>query len=155
MKYYDFGSTLRSVCDSYKMYEMRMKDAILVYDKFKDTFKHRNCPICDSNNYTPCEKFLNRYEVALCNVCNSHYINPAPSYEALAYYYNKCECNAFFTQVSNLPKAQSKFNDKVALIEEYLEKFASINGGGGRIHSVIAREQSDRSNPKYTITKAA
>ena len=91
--YVNFFTENRTRKEALTIYNQRVEDAKIIYDKFSDTFLQRSCPYCLSDKFKPEEKFIDLYDVAKCSRCNSLYVNPVPSPEALQYYYNKCKCN--------------------------------------------------------------
>jgi len=95
----DFFSKNRTKEEALEIYNQRIADAKIIYEKFHKTFTKRNCPYCLSTEYLPSDKFLDLYEVAHCLSCDSLYVNPCPSPESLQYYYNKCECNLLFDKL--------------------------------------------------------
>ena len=77
-----------------EIFQQRIDDAREVFERFGDRFEERPCPFCGSQDQQAAEKFDERYGVSRCATCASHYVNPAPTIEALTFYYNECECNA-------------------------------------------------------------
>ena len=106
MKYARFSEN-RTIEEAWKIFESRINDAKLIYDKFESDFHYRLCPICGQDDYINLEKFINRYDVCKCKICNSEYVNPVPSLDALSYYYNKCENNRLFDELNK--KRQKSF----------------------------------------------
>ena len=97
-----FLSENRSFEKAQAIYEQRVMDARIVYDNFASGFNERSCPVCGSEKSRSVEKFDDRYGVSVCSVCNTLFVNPAPSVDALNFYYNHCQCNeqlrVFFQQ---------------------------------------------------------
>lgn len=89
----DFFKNNRSIEIATKIYESRINDARIIYNMFSNNFIYRNCPFCDYQEYSIETKFIDLYDIAKCNRCNSLYVNPCPNNDAIDYYYNNCECN--------------------------------------------------------------
>lgn len=98
-----------------ELYKKRIENAKYIFDTYYDKFEYRNCPICGSNNFGNDKKFLERYEVCICNICNSYYVNPIPNQEILNIYYNKSTSVQLYT---TLHKTQ---HDNVAIKDTRLE----------------------------------
>ena len=77
------------------------------------------------------EKFINRYEVCKCKICNSEYVNPVPSIDALSYYYNKCENNKLFAKL-NITRQMKDFrlDSRIDFIKKFVEKIISRKNEG-------------------------
>jgi 2-polyprenyl-6-hydroxyphenyl methylase / 3-demethylubiquinone-9 3-methyltransferase len=118
-----FFNENRSEETALKIYEQRVKDAIIIYEKFKDNFIERDCPYCDANEFSFEEKFLGKYEVVSCLKCNSLYIRMVPDNEALFYYYNNCDCNLM---LDDLFRERSKLGEKNVVNKGKLKKVLEI-----------------------------
>jgi 2-polyprenyl-6-hydroxyphenyl methylase / 3-demethylubiquinone-9 3-methyltransferase len=127
MKYTRFSEN-RNIEEGKKIFESRIKDAKLIYKKFGSNFQYRPCPICAGNDYVNIEKFINRYDVCKCNICNSDFVNPIPNMEALSYYYNNCENNKLYSKL-NLKRQKSDFrlDSRINFIKQYIQKIISEN----------------------------
>lgn len=79
-----------------EIYDQRIADARLIYERFSSEFQFRNCPACGGDEPEALPAFHGMYGVAKCGACSSVYVNPCPSLNALSYYYNECSCNALF-----------------------------------------------------------
>jgi len=125
MKYTRFSEN-RTIEEGRKIFESRINDAKIIYDKFGSDFQCRPCPICGQDEYINLEKFINRYDICKCKICNSEYVNPVPSIDALSYYYNKCENNRLFSKL-NLKRQKKDFrlNSRIDFIKKFVEKIIS------------------------------
>ncbi|RDU56153.1 hypothetical protein CQA49_01870 [Helicobacter sp. MIT 00-7814] len=119
--YTDFY-TYRSKENALLIFQQRLKDAKIVFEKFHESFMQRNCPICGSNEFSSLPKFLGYYEMSLCAICHSEYVNPAPNPQALSFYYNHCENNKTYALLNSKQKASAKIDSRVNFIAEYIEK---------------------------------
>lgn len=121
MKYTKFSEN-RTIEEGRKIFESRINDAKIIYDKFSQDFQYRPCPICGKDDYTNLEKFIDLYDVSKCKVCSSEYVNPVPSIKALSYYYNKCENNKIYAEL-NLTRQKKDFrlDSRMNLIKKYVE----------------------------------
>ena len=125
MKYTRFSEN-RTIEEGRKIFESRINDAKIIYDKFGSDFQCRPCPICGQDEYINLEKFINRYDICKCKICNSEYVNPVPSIDALSYYYNKCENNRLFSNL-NLKRQKKDFrlDSRIDFIKKFVEKIIS------------------------------
>lgn len=119
----------RTCEEAYMIAEQRIKDAIQLYDKYKDCkeeyFVERPCPICGETKYTKEEAFQERYGVARCVRCHSRYVNPCPTQEVLNDYYNNYECNVMLEAVYKKRATKEKsaiLDSRVEMIIKYMEK---------------------------------
>ncbi len=119
--YTDFY-TYRSKEDALLIFHQRLKDAKIVFEKFHKNFSKRNCPICGSSEFSSLPKFLGRYEISLCDVCHSEYVNPAPDSIALSFYYNHCENNKIYALLNSKQKASAKVDSRVSFVSKHIEK---------------------------------
>ncbi|MDD6056353.1 MAG: hypothetical protein PUB96_07420 [Helicobacteraceae bacterium] len=130
MKYHKY-TDYKSLENINKIYGFRMREARECYVKFSKEFKHRNCPVCDSDDYTKMPKFLDLYEVALCNVCSASYVNPAPSLNALDYYYNNAQSTKIFATLNanqnNVPIQDSRIDFIAPFVESQIKSKGKIN----------------------------
>ncbi|WP_104694311.1 class I SAM-dependent methyltransferase [Helicobacter equorum] len=90
----------------------RMEDAKFIFDYYRDKFEYRKCPICNSDDYREADRFLERYEVCICKICNSYYVNPIPSAEILDIYYNKCDSVKLYTTLHKTQHDASMIKDE-------------------------------------------
>lgn len=128
-KYYSFSAN-RSSEDAEKVYAQRIEDATYIYNKHHQSFAPRNCPACDSGRSTRKDTFHGMYGIDQCDVCGSSFVNPAPSIDALADYYENCLCNR---QLSKIIKARYDSNDfindeRVQLILKVVEQILQSKG---------------------------
>jgi len=130
MKYTRFSEN-RTIEEGVNIFESRINDAKIIYDKFGSDFQCRPCPICGQDEYINLEKFINRYDVCKCKICNSEYVNPVPSTDALSYYYNKCENNRLFAKL-NLTRQKKDFrlDSRIDFIKKLVEKIISRRNEG-------------------------
>lgn len=110
MKYVKFSSN-RSMEEASQIFEARIRDAKIVFEKFSKDFYERPCPFCKSEEFEPLEKFAGLYDIALCKSCMSEYVSPVPTMEAISYYYNECENNVLFEQLNQRRHKKSFIND--------------------------------------------
>ena len=120
----DFVKQNRSLDVATEIYNSRIEDAKIIFDKFSDKFEFRNCPYCDYNEYTENEKFLDLYNVVCCNKCNSQYVNPSPNNEALNYYYNNCKCNELLDSL--FKRRNKEKSDKNFILDIRIQKIRDI-----------------------------
>ena len=92
--YVDFVKKNRSIEQAERVFQQRLDDAKEIFAEFSDAFEMRPCPVCGHEGFTNLDSFHGTYGVAQCQQCTSQYVNPCPSLDALAHYYNHCECNA-------------------------------------------------------------
>ena len=130
MKYTRFSEN-RTIEEGRKIFESRINDSKIIYDKFKSDFQCRPCPICGQDEYINLEKFINLYDVCKCKICNSEYVNPVPSIDALSYYYNKCENNKLFAKL-NITRQMKDFrlDSRIDFIKKFVEKIISRKNEG-------------------------
>ncbi len=130
MKYTRFSEN-RTIEEGRKIFESRINDAKIIYDKFGSDFQYRPCPICGQDEYINLEKFINLYDVCKCKICNSEYANPVPSLDALSYYYNKCENNKLFAKL-NITRQMKDFrlDSRIDFIKKFIEKIISRKNEG-------------------------
>jgi len=130
MKYTRFSEN-RTIEEGRKIFESRINDAKIIYDKFGSDFQYRPCPICGQDEYINLEKFINLYDVCKCKICNSEYANPVPSLDALSYYYNKCENNKLFAKL-NITRQMKDFrlDSRIDFIKKFVEKIISRKNEG-------------------------
>jgi len=122
MKYTKFLEN-RTIEQGRKIFESRINDAIIIYDKFGLDFQYRPCPICGQDEYINLEKFINRYDVSKCKICSSEYVNPVPNIDALSYYYNNCENNKLYANL-NLSRQKNDFrlDSRIEFIKKFISK---------------------------------
>jgi 2-polyprenyl-6-hydroxyphenyl methylase / 3-demethylubiquinone-9 3-methyltransferase len=125
MKYTRFTEN-RTLEEGRQIFESRVNDAKIIYEKFGSSFFYRLCPICGEDDYIHLEKFINLYEICQCKFCNSEYVNPVPNIEALSYYYNVCENNRLFAEL-NIKRQNKDFrvDSRVDFLKGFLEKIIS------------------------------
>ena len=130
MKYTKFSDN-RTIEEGRKIFDSRVNDAKIIYDKFGLDFQYRPCPICGQDESTNLEKFINRYDVCKCKICNSEYVNPVPSIDALSYYYNECENNKLFAKL-NITRQMKDFrlDSRIDFIKKFVEKIISRKNEG-------------------------
>lgn len=121
MKYYDFFE-YRTQEYSTKLFEARIRDAKEIYEKFHKDFEERNCPFCGQKQEIFKDKFLNLYNVCLCKVCNSEYVNPVPNLKALEHYYNICENNKIYASLNKKQKKSAKVDERTLFVYEHLQE---------------------------------
>jgi 2-polyprenyl-3-methyl-5-hydroxy-6-metoxy-1,4-benzoquinol methylase len=125
MKYTRFSEN-RTIEEGRKIFESRINDAKIIYDKFGLDFQYRPCPICGQDEYTNLEKFINRYDVCKCKICNSEYVNPVPGIDALSYYYNECENNKLFAKLNKTREMKDfRLDSRIDFIKKFVEKILS------------------------------
>ena len=130
MKYTRFSEN-RTIEEGRKIFESRINDAKIIYDKFGSDFQYRPCPICGQDEYINLEKFINLYDVCKCKICNSEYANPVPSLDALSYYYNKCENNRLFAKLNlTRQKNDSRLDSRIDFIKKFIKKIISRKNEG-------------------------
>ena len=93
MEYYSLSSHNRSYSEAVDIYEARIRDSKEVFEKFSNSFIERECPYCGSDRSVNHDLFDGNYNIDKCLSCANIFVNPAPSIEAINYYYNNCECN--------------------------------------------------------------
>lgn len=122
LHYHSFSMN-RSMQEAMDIFHARIEDAIEIFDKFGHTFQHRNCPICASNDFHFGDKFLNRYTISVCNVCSSEYVNPAPTNEALYFYYNSCKSNRMFANLNKqrLQDGDFRLDERITFVIPHIE----------------------------------
>ena len=130
MKYTKFSEN-RTIEEGRKIFESRINDAKIIYDKFGLDFQYRPCPICGQDDYTNLEKFINRYDVCKCKFCNSEYVNPVPGIDALSYYYNECENNRLYSKLNfKRQKKDFRLDSRIDFIKKFVEKIISRKNEG-------------------------
>lgn len=152
----------RSREEARMIYDQRIKDAIHIFHKHRDSFSVRNCPFCDSPNYENAQKFHDSYGVSICNRCLSYFVNPAPSLEALDDYYNNASCNILLDNLIKKRKEKPQnfiIDDRVAKVLEYLStlthhstiKILEVGCGSG---SFLSKLKTLRINSKLIIAES-
>ena len=128
---YTRSSANRTIEEGREIFESRINDAKIIYDKFGLDFQYRPCPICGQDEYINLEKFINRYDVCKCKICNSEYVNPIPSIDASSYYYNKCENNKLFAKL-NIKRQMKDFrlDSRIDFIKKFIKKIISRKNEG-------------------------
>ena len=91
--YIDFIKN-RTSTQASEIYNQRVSDSLYIFELFSHEFLCRACPVCGSEEAESLEDFLNTYKVQKCTTCLTSFVNPCPTQEALAHYYNECKCNA-------------------------------------------------------------
>jgi len=116
-KYHKFSSN-RSIVDAEKIFSQRIEDSTYIFNKHKNDFKQRDCPVCESSIYKNISFFHNMYGIDKCDTCNSFFVNPAPSMDALSDYYENCLCNRQLSKVIKERYDKNDFinDDRVQLI---------------------------------------
>lgn len=120
----DFIKHNRSLEVATTIYDSRIEDAKIIYNKFNTEFVNRNCPFCNYNEYTDNEKFLDMYNVVNCNKCNSQYVNPSPNSDVLDYYYNNCKCNQLLDSL--FKKRNNEKSDKNFILDIRIDKIRKM-----------------------------
>ena len=122
-KYAKFIDLNRSRADASNIYNLRVNDAIDIYKRHSEQFSLRDCPICGNNSFNSLEKFCQTYEIAKCTDCSSLYVNPCPSEQALADYYNNSPCNAAVDEMflGRLRKKGEPVSGKVLEVVQIIE----------------------------------
>jgi len=92
--YVDFVKKNRSIEQAERVFQQRIDDAKEIFAEFSGSFEMRPCPVCGHEAYAALDSFHETYGVVQCEQCTSQYVNPCPSLDALAHYYNHSECNA-------------------------------------------------------------
>jgi 2-polyprenyl-3-methyl-5-hydroxy-6-metoxy-1,4-benzoquinol methylase len=154
----------RSREEAKRIYNQRIKDAIRIYNKHKESFNHRNCPFCDSTRYSNKKKFHECYGVCVCNRCASYFVNPAPSPAALNDYYNNARCNLLLDRL--FKKRQEKtsnfiVDDRVKKVIEYIQilaknkkntlKILEVGCGSGSFLSNLKKSVNYLTSDKYKV----
>jgi 2-polyprenyl-6-hydroxyphenyl methylase / 3-demethylubiquinone-9 3-methyltransferase len=116
----------RSLEDAKAIYDQRIKDSILVYKKFKSDFFERNCPCCNSKDYSSIDKFHDTYNIAICKKCLTKFVNPSPSQSAINYFYNDCNASKLIANLYN-KRARSKngavlIDSRIKTVNEIINK---------------------------------
>lgn len=111
----------RPMAEARRIFEQRIIDAAQIYQKYQHEFVARPCPTCGHDDYDELEKFHGTYGVARCRRCAGTYVNPAPSLEALADYYNHCACNVM---LQDLYKQRSRGKANL-ILDERVETIVS------------------------------
>jgi 2-polyprenyl-6-hydroxyphenyl methylase/3-demethylubiquinone-9 3-methyltransferase len=93
-KYISFIKENRTLDQASQIYNQRIADSKIVYERFSDEFITRSCPVCNDHAKEKLPSFHNLYGVVRCQNCLTQYVDPCPSLNALAFYYNTCSCNA-------------------------------------------------------------
>lgn len=113
----------RSFEEAIEIYNQRIEDAITIYNKFSSEFIIRPCPFCQSGKYEELEPFHDRYGIVKCKRCNSIYVNPCPTQEALNYYYKNCKCNELLERIYTRRAENTKktaLDSRVQFITKYI-----------------------------------
>lgn len=97
--YISFIKENRTIEQARDIYDLRISDSRIVFDRFSKDFYERTCPVCGSEEQINLAKFDDRYDISQCKKCLTRYVNPAPNLEALDFYYNHCECNKKFEKL--------------------------------------------------------
>nr|VFJ60535.1 MAG: Methyltransferase domain-containing protein [Candidatus Kentron sp. DK] len=123
-KYISFLKENRTREKAEDIYNQRISDARDVFDMFKSEFIERDCPICGSGNKNELPRFDWRYGVVLCEACQTMYVDPCPSFNALNYYYNECSCNIKLGTLlrSRAGKKGIILSERSALVLNLIEK---------------------------------
>jgi len=112
----------RSLETAIKIYEQRIIDAKEIYDKHKDNFVERSCPICSSNLKIYQEDFHETYKIVKCKACGSTYSSPAPNLDAIEDYYKNCECNRMLAELTRSRSKKFNVDDRVKTIEKIIQE---------------------------------
>lgn len=107
----------RSVEEAVAIYNQRIVDAKIIYEKHKDVFFVRACPFCGSTSHEACEAFHETYQIVRCRKCASEFVNPCPPKEAIADYYENCISNRQSTEVTSQRKTTFNIDDRIPEIE--------------------------------------
>lgn len=126
-KYVKFQSN-RSLEEAEQIFDQRIADAREIFHKHSDHFVLRPCFICGSNDFFNLDKFDGLYGVVKCQVCGSEAVNPVPSEEALADYYNNGKCNILLDELyRSRSKKETNFitDDRVEVVLDLIDKIDS------------------------------
>lgn len=113
----------RSLQEAIEIYNQRIEDAIMIYNKFESKFIIRTCPFCEAEEYEELEPFHDKYGIVKCKRCNSIYVNPCPTQEALNYYYENCKCNELLERIYTRRAKKTKktaLDSRVESITRYI-----------------------------------
>ena len=123
LKYHSFLDN-RSVNDAEKIFKQRLSDAKYIYKKYSKDFVTRVCPYCESDQFKKVDEFHNMYGICQCRKCNSSFVNPVPSIEAISDYYENCKCNRQLSQVIKKRYNSNDFinDDRVQLVCSQIDK---------------------------------
>jgi len=136
MKYYSLSSHNRSYSEAVDIYEARIRDSKEVFEKFSNSFIERECPYCGSDRSVNHDLFDGNYNIDKCLSCANIFVNPAPSIEAINYYYNNCECN---NMLGSIYRKRHKTNNVI------------LSGRGKKVCSLIEKYISDSNSSSLKI----
>jgi 2-polyprenyl-6-hydroxyphenyl methylase / 3-demethylubiquinone-9 3-methyltransferase len=124
-QYYSFLDN-RSVNFAERIFQQRLSDAKYIYNKYSKDFITRVCPYCESDQFKKVDEFHNMYSISKCRKCNSSFVNPVPSIEAISDYYENCKCNRQLSQVIKKRYSSNDFinDDRVQLVCSQIDKVA-------------------------------
>lgn len=111
----------RSLETAIAIYEQRIKDAQVIYQKHKENFIERNCPICSSTLKINQEDFHQTYKIVKCRACGSIYVDPAPNSAAIEDYYKNCQCNRMLAELTRSRSKKFNVDDRVITISKIIE----------------------------------
>jgi 2-polyprenyl-6-hydroxyphenyl methylase/3-demethylubiquinone-9 3-methyltransferase len=109
----------RTYAEAVEIFEQRIHDATEVYKRFSGGFFTRACPVCGHAQHRSLEAFHDTYGVVACSACQSQFVNPTPSLEALSYYYNHCKCNLMLGELYR-KRAADKGNFVISERSQYI-----------------------------------
>lgn len=126
-------SEIRSLDQAEYMHRLRVADACAIWEKYSQNFKFRPCPICESNRSVEIDRFHNSFRVSRCNLCNTPFVNPAPSYESLNDFYQNGMSNKY---LNSLYKERDIKNGGF-VIDERAKKISQLIESSFRDYEVI------------------
>ena len=77
--YISFLKENRTIEQARDIYDLRISDSRIVFDRFSKDFYERTCPVCGSEEQINLAKFDDRYDISQCKKCLTRYVNPAPT----------------------------------------------------------------------------
>jgi len=150
-------STNRSIEDGIKMSQQRIKDAVHIYEKYKDEFVIRDCPSCGNKEYLNIDTFHDTYSIVECKRCTTKYINPCPNMNALDEYYSKSMTSTYNREMwakrKKKTKAEYLFDDRIVLLKNLIEKvkkddntpirILEVGAGSGNFLEIVTETLSE------------
>jgi 2-polyprenyl-6-hydroxyphenyl methylase/3-demethylubiquinone-9 3-methyltransferase len=118
-KYSSFDEN-RSLNVAETIFNQRIADAISIFKKHHLSFKRRDCPICGGLSKKYADKFHGTYSIAKCDRCQSEYVDPVPSFEAIKDYYQNCKCNLMLAELTRNRAVSFNIDDRVRTIVELI-----------------------------------
>lgn len=112
----------RSMDKAIEIYEQRIEDAQLIYQEYSKCFVERNCPFCSSESKAGQDDFHQTYKVVRCKTCNSLYVSPAPTADALDDYYKNCRCNRILAELVRSRSKKFNVDDRVKTVAKIIAK---------------------------------